>query len=70
MIASAPIIAAIMVRIVWLKEYALLIRKGFPGGTVVKNLLANSGEARDTGLIPGLGRSTGVGNGNCPNILA
>ena len=26
----------------------------FPGGPVVKNLLCN---ARDTGLIPGLGRS-------------
>ena len=34
---------------------------GFPGGTVVKNLSAN---ARDTGLIPGLGRTLGVGNGN------
>ena len=28
---------------------------------VVKNLLANAG---DTGLIPGLGRSLGEGNGN------
>ena len=37
---------------------------------MVKNLLANSGEARDTSLIPGLGRSTGVGNGNCSSILA
>ena len=27
---------------------------GFPGGTVIKNLLANAGDA---GLIPGLGRS-------------
>ena len=35
-----------------------------PGGTVVKNLPANAGDARDTGLIPGLGRSSGVGNGN------
>ena len=35
--------------------------KGFPGGSVVKNLPAN---ARDTGLIPGLGRSPGDGNGN------
>ena len=31
---------------------------------VVKNPLANAEHARDTGLIPGLGRSTGVGNGN------
>ena len=30
------------------------IRGGFPGGTVVANLLANAG---DTGSSPGLGRS-------------
>ena len=34
---------------------------GFPGGSVVKNLPAS---AEDTGLIPGLGRSPGEGNGN------
>ena len=32
--------------------------------TVVKNLPAKAGDARDTGLIPGLGRSPGEGNGN------
>ena len=37
---------------------------GFPGGSVVKNLLANAGDSRDTGSIPGLGRSPGGGNGN------
>ena len=37
---------------------------GFPGGTVIKNLLANAGDAGDAGLIPGLGRSPGVGNTN------
>ena len=31
---------------------------------MVKNLPANPGEARDTSLIPGSGRSPGVGNGN------
>ena len=31
---------------------------------MVKNLLANSADARDLGLIPGSGRSPGVGNGN------
>ena len=36
----------------------------FLGGTVVKNLPANAGDVRDVGLIPGLGRSLGVGNGN------
>ena len=34
---------------------------GFPGGSVVKNLPANAGDA---GLIPGLGRVPGEGNGN------
>ena len=34
---------------------------GFPGGSAVKNLPANTG---DTGLIPKLGRSSGEGNGN------
>ena len=29
-----------------------------------KNSLANAGDARDAGLIPGLGRSPGEGNGN------
>ena len=33
----------------------------FLGGTVVKNLLTNAG---DPGLIPGLRRSPGEGNGN------
>ena len=31
---------------------------------VVKDLPANAGVARDTSSIPGLGRSSGVGNGN------
>ena len=35
--------------------------KGFPGGAMLKNLLANAG---DTGLIPGWGRSPGEGNGH------
>ena len=37
---------------------------GFPSGTVVKSLLASAGASRDSGLIPGSGRSPGVGNGN------
>ena len=37
---------------------------GFPGGTVVKNLTANAGDARDSGLIPGSERSPGGGNDN------
>ena len=43
---------------------------GFPGGTsgkVVKHIgkvLANAGDIRDVGSIPGLGRSLGGGHGN------
>ena len=37
-----------------------IIHKGFPGASAVMNLLANS---VDVGSIPGLGRSSGVGNG-------
>ena len=31
---------------------------------MVKNLPANAGDERDLGLIPGLGKSPGEGNGN------
>ena len=41
----------------------------FPGGSVVKNPLANVGDAGDVGLIPGLGRFPGGVYGN-PQILA
>ena len=36
---------------------------GFPGGTLVKHLPANSGDAGDTSSILGLGRSPGERNG-------
>ena len=39
---------------------------GFKVGLVVKNLLANAGDLRDTGSVPGSGRSSGEGNGNPP----
>ena len=42
----------------------VLAQKGFPDGSVVKNLPASARVAGDTGLIPGLGRSPGEGNGN------
>ena len=38
-----------------------LLYMGFLGDSVVKNPPANTGDA---GLIPGLGRSPGEGNGN------
>ena len=34
---------------------------GFPGGSVVKNLPASTGDA---GSVPGSGKSPGEGNGN------
>ena len=40
----------------------LVIR--FPGGSVVNNPPTNSGDSRHLGLIPGSGRSPGLGNGN------
>ena len=30
-----------------------MYKLGFPGNTVVRNPLANTGDTRDTGLIPG-----------------
>jgi len=36
----------------------------FSGGSEVKNMPTNAGDTRDTGSIPGLGRSPGGGNGN------
>ena len=43
------------------------VYKGFPGGSVVKNPLANTG---DTGLIPESGRPPGEGNATHSSILA
>ncbi len=40
---------------------ALKVSLGFPGGAVDQNPPANAG---NMGLIPGLGRSPGEGNGN------
>ena len=40
---------------------------GLPGGSAVKNPPASAG---DTGVIPGLGKSPGEGNGNPLSILA
>ena len=37
---------------------------------MVKNPPAKAGGTRDSGLIPGLGRSPGGGNGNLFSILA
>ena len=42
----------------------MLQKRGFLGGSVVKNLPANTGDIKDTGSILGLGRSPGGGHGN------
>ena len=39
----------------------LVVLRGLPGCSVIKNLPANAG---DVGLIPGSGRSPGEGDGN------
>ena len=43
---------------------------GFPGATVVKNPPANEGDERDTGSIPGSGRSLEWEVATHSNILA
>ena len=42
------------------------VREGFPGGSVVKNLPANTGDA---GSVPGVGRYPGEGNGYPPQYF-
>ena len=42
----------------------ILERWGFPVASVIKNLPANAGDARDSGFIPQLGRSPREGNSN------
>ena len=46
--------------LVW-QSVSWSVRWGFPGGSVVKESACNAG---DTGSMPWLGRSCGVGNGN------
>ena len=43
---------------------------GLPGGAVIKNLSASAGDARDSVLIPGLGRSLGEEMATHSNTLA
>ena len=45
-------------------EKGIWIQAGFPGGSVVKNLPANAGDATDAGSIPGSGKSPGGEHGN------
>ena len=43
---------------------------GFPGGSAIKNLPVNEGEAKDTCSIPGPGRFPGEGMATHSSILA
>ena len=43
---------------------SLILMRSFIQGSPVKKLTANAGDARDSGSIPELGRSPGVGNGS------
>ena len=47
--------------VIFLCLKCLVRKEGFPGGSVVKNPPASAG---DMGFIPGLGRSSGRGNGD------
>ena len=44
--------------------YLVVVTYHFPDSASGKNLPANTGDVRDTGLIPGSGRSLGEGNGD------
>ena len=44
-------------------RYGSILQRGFLGGSGVKNPLASAGDARDVGLIPESGRSSGEGHG-------
>ena len=46
------------------KSDSVIYKWAFQVVLVVKKLTANAGNIRDTGLIPGLGRSPGGGHGN------
>ena len=47
-----------------MNECTSMHEHGFPGDSVVQNPPSDAGDTRDTGSIPGSGRSPGVRNGN------
>jgi len=47
-----------------LVNWSKVLCRGFPGGSVIKNLLDNAGDTGNVFSIPGSGRSPGEGNGN------
>ena len=46
------------------QQLLMASEEGSDIGAVLKNLPANAGDGRDASLIPGSGRSPGVGNGH------
>ena len=68
LMACAELTALNTIPLKWKSSWAILylsVRSyGFPAGSIVKNPPANVEDIRDVGLIPGPGRSPGVGNGN------
>ena len=54
----------------YFRTYSLQPQWGFLGGSVVKKPPVSSGDARDTGSIPGSGRSPGRGHATHSSILA
>ena len=52
------------------KSDSVIYKWAFQVVLVVKKLTANAGNIRDTGLIPGLGRSPGKGMATHSRILA
>ena len=53
-----------------LQEHSVYRDGHFPAATSGKELPVIAGDAGDTGLMAGLGRSPGEGNGNHSSILA
>ena len=49
---------------VFKKHNQILINTDFPHSSAGKECTYNAGDTGDMGLIPGLGRSSGGGNGN------
>ena len=64
-LSTRPKLIAMKQPSIWLTDaWQNTSARGFPGGSPVKNLPANAGDTGNEGLIPGSGRSLGVGNDN------
>ena len=63
---KGPQLSEILISVKRTHIYGTRVRWTSQVALVVKNLPANAGNARDTGSVPGLERSSGEGNGNSP----